>query len=153
MPSQDPTGTMEWDTAQRIFRVGMVISFLVAALGIVGELLGWWNDVGEVLTTVGTLTGVLLGTFSVFSSASEDQVSDVAAGVAQANRTLGRIDEDLDRLDTIDGKLDQLETIDGKLDTLDAIDDDLDKVQVQLDKQTGVLDQQVGLLTEIRDRL
>lgn len=146
MASDDRTHPMEWDTAQRILRIGMVISFLVAALGIVGEILGWWNDIGELLTTTGTLGGLILGATSIIGNASRTQVHGVATevhsvadGVERANETLGETNAKLEKLDTIDAKLDKL--------------DDLDQVQLELDKQTGVLDRQVGLLTEIRDRL
>lgn len=126
---------MDWDTAQRIFRIGMVISFLVAALGIVGELLGWWNDTGEVLATVGSLAGILLGTVSILANASQSQVAEVASGVQHATEALDETNGKLDKLE----KLDKLDTIEGKLHTLDDIDEDLG--------------QQVDLLTQIRDRL
>lgn len=148
MPWDDENGTMEWDTAQRIFRIGMILSFLVAALGIVGEvagraesvlraaeaaglgqMLGWWNDIGEVLATVGSIAGILLGTVSILANASQSQVAgvaegveDVAQGVEQANETLDEQNEKL-----------------AKLDKLDAID--------------AGLDRQTDLLTQIRDRL
>lgn len=96
---------MEWETAQRIFRIGMILSFLVAALGVLGELLGWWNDIGEVLATVGSLSGIVLGTVSILANASQSQVADVAEGVEQANETLEAIDDDLDKLGDIDAGL------------------------------------------------
>lgn len=152
MPWQDPTRIVDWDTAQRILRTGMVISFLVAALGVVGELLGWWNEIGELLMTTGTVGGLVLGATSIIGNASRTQVEAVAGGVAQANQQLGKLDTIDDRLHTLDEIEAGLGMLD-KLDTLDAIDSDLDKVHVQLDQQTGVLDQQVGRLTQIRDRL
>jgi hypothetical protein len=46
----------------------------------------------------------------------------------------------------MDDKLDDL-------DQLDTVDSKLDAVQVELDRQTGVMGEQVEILTEIRDRL
>lgn len=114
MPSEDTEDTMGWETAQRIFRIGMILSFLVAALGILSEFLGWWNDTGEVLATVGSLSGLVLGTISVLANASQSQVAGVAEsvegvadGVERANETLEAIDDDLDKLDDIDAGLDR----------------------------------------------
>lgn len=41
---------MDPGTAERILFTLAALGFATAILGIVGELLGWWNDTGELLT-------------------------------------------------------------------------------------------------------
>lgn len=141
------------ETAHRILMGGSILMFLLAILGAVGEYLGWWNLVGEVLMTVGTLGGLVLAGVDFLRGASETQVESVQS-------QLGSMDTKLDRLEPMDGKL---ESMDSKLDRLDVIeaaliDEDeqiskLDVGQAELDRQTGVLGRQVQLLGEIRDGL
>lgn len=106
-------------TVQRIFVVGAILFFLMAVAGIVGEILGWWNDVGEIVTIVGTLGSLMLGSGALSTGASQEQVSSVHRAVVDNGR---------------------------KLDTLDVI-------QHELDRQTGVLDEQLTVLCEVRDGL
>lgn len=137
---------METEKALLITRGMMVAGLLLAIVAIVGELLGWWNDVGEILLAIATIVGTLGGVASLIIGSSSEEVRTVHETVQENGATLRSVDGKLDKLDAIDEDLD-------KLDKLDAIDDDLDKVQVQLDTQTGVLGRQVDLLTEIRDRI
>lgn len=134
MPARDVSEGVKFKTAtvQKIFLALMVIFFGMAILGIVGEIFGWWNDVGEVLTIVGTLGGLFVGVATLSTGSSEEQVERVHHAVVENGV----------RLEGIDAQLDQLE----KLDELDAI-------QLELDKQTGVLDDQLGVLKQVRDGL
>lgn len=161
------------ETAHRFLMGGSILMFLVAILGAVGEVLDWWDAFGEVLMTVGTLGGLVLGGVDFFRGASEGQVQAVKGRLGSVDGKLDRLgtmdgkldqletmDSKLDQLETMDSKLDQLKTMDGKLDTIEAalVEEDgktskLDVVQVELDRQTGVLDRQVDLLGEIRDKL
>lgn len=142
MPARDLSPVVEFETAtvQRIFLVLMVIFFGMAILGIVGEILGWWNDIGEVLTIVGTIGGLFVGAATMSTGASEKHLNEVQAAVldngTQLKKNGTQLEENGATLGTIDGKLDKL-----------------DKVQVELDRQTGVLDEQLSVLTEVRDRL
>ncbi len=43
-------------------------------LGSAGEVLGWWNEVGEVLTTVGTLGCLLVAWTALATGSTEEQV-------------------------------------------------------------------------------
>lgn len=131
---------METEKALLITRGMMVAGLLLAIVAIVGEVLGWWNDVGEVMLAVATVFGTLGGVASLIIGSSSEEVRRVHRAVVDNGTTLGSVDT---RLDSVDGKLDSM---DGKLDELDTI-------QVELDQQTGVLDRQVALLAEIRDRL
>lgn len=108
------------------------LGFAMAILGIVGEILGWWNDTGEILVTVGTLVGLLVSGGAFIYGAGRDQVTDVKQAVLDNGRTLT--------------------SVDGKLENLDKLDD-LDVVQAKLDTQTGVLGRQLSVLETIRDRL
>lgn len=118
--------------------LGMVI------LSLVGEHLGWWNDIGEILLSFGTLLSVLTALVALVMGATRGQVRQASDAILENNTKLGTIDRKLDtansRLGTIDGKLDKLEKL-----------DDLDRVQVELDTQTGVMDRQVQVLEQIRD--
>lgn len=120
---------MDPTTFQRISLILALLFFGMAILGIVGEILGWWNDVGELLTIIGTLGGMILAWSSLSTSSTELQVDRVHAAVVDNG----------DTLDTIDGKLDQLAQ--------------LDAIQLELDRQTGVLDEQLSVLTDVRDGL
>lgn len=115
----DPT------TVQRSFLILAALFFAMAILGLVGEVLGWWNDAGEVMVTVGTLGGLILTAATYTTGTTEDKVARVHGAVVDNGR-----------------KLDKLEKLDG-----------LDRIQGELDRQTGVMDRQVQLLGQIRDRL
>lgn len=122
---------LEWDTVQRILILVMILSFGVAILGAIGEYRGWWNDVGEVLMTFGTVTGALSGIVGLVTSAGQGTVLSVQGTVEDNNELL----EDNNEL---------LEDSTRKLETLDDI-------QLELDRQTGVLERQVEVLHQIRD--
>lgn len=141
-------------TWERIFLVGSIVSFLIAGFAFLGELLGWWNDLGEIAMTTGTVSGVVLAIGFGLGNASRRQADSIHETVADNGGTLASVDG---KLDSVDGKLDTLDSMDNKLDKLDTMDgkldklDDLDRIQLQLDKQTGVLDDQLDVLKEISE--
>jgi hypothetical protein len=117
-------------------RVGWILAALLFGLGIVslvGEFLGWWNDLGEIGTVVGTVGGLVVAVATYQHGADRAQVTAVRREV-QGN---GELLEALDR--KADAQLDHLS--------------ELDRIQVELDEQTGVLDRQLAVLGEIRDGL
>lgn len=122
---------------------------LPGIVAITGELLGWRNDVGAMMLTAATVLGAIGGLTALTIGSSSEEIRTIHAAVQDNGATLRSVDH---RLGSVDGKLDKLDAIDEDLDKLDAIDGDLDKVQIQLDTQPGVLDTQVELLTQIRDR-
>lgn len=145
-------------TWERIFLVGSIVSFLIAGLAFLGELLGWWNDLGEIAMNAATVSGVVLAIGFGLGNASRRQADGIHDTVVDNGGTLGSVDGKLDsvdgRLDSVDGKLDKLDSVDNKLDKLDSVDnklDDLDRIQLQLDKQTGVLDDQLEVLKDISE--
>lgn len=133
----------DMDQVVRIGWTVTILAFIVTVLSGVGEYLGWWNLVGEVGLTAGSVITVMVGLGTLAASAGRGQAGGVRETVEDNGETLTSIDAQLDKLDSMDAKLDRL----------GAIDDDLDRVQVELDKQTGVLDRQVEILGQIRDGL
>ncbi len=135
---------LDTETVERIGWILSAVFFLIAIVSAIGEIagwvepisraaehvglgqiVGWWNDVGEVGMTVGTLGGLFLTFTTLIRGADSTEVRAVHDAVESNG-------DKLDKLDSIDAKL-------GKL-------DDLDRVQLELDKQTGVLE-------DIRDLL
>lgn len=86
---------LSWEQVQRILVTVMILSFLVAILGGVGEHLGWWDALGEVMMTTGTVVGGLAGIFTLYGGASREQVQEVRAAVVDNG-------DKLDKLDTLD---------------------------------------------------
>lgn len=117
------------ETATRIGWIVAALLFLLAAVSFAGELLGWWNELGELGMTVGTLGGLVVAVATYQHGADRSQVKGIHEAVEDNGETLS----------SLDGKADlQL----GKLAQLD----ELDRIQLELDKQTGVLE-------DIRDLL
>lgn len=81
------------DPDYRPFVVGAIVGFTVAAIGIIGEVLGWWRLLGEVLTFVGLSTGVLSVFLPFVVGPSKRELRGVAhdvRGVAGDVRDVGR---------------------------------------------------------------
>lgn len=124
MPSRGPSQGVRFETAtvQRILLVLAVLFFSMAIVGIVGEIRGWWNDVDEVLTIVGTLGGLFVGTAALTTGASESQVATVHQAVVDNGGKL----EKLDKLDVIQHELDrQTGVLDRQLTVLEEVRDEL----------------------------
>lgn len=125
MSADDPSNRMSWvpepdpDRLIRWSYIAGTLMFLMAGFFLAGELLGWWNDLGEVGVTITTLGGLLITLGAAYFSAGQKLVEAVHGAVVDNGKALS--------------------SVDGKLDTLDDI-------QWALDEQTGVL-------TQIRDRL
>lgn len=131
------------ETATRLIWLMAALSFLVAIVSAIGEVRGWWNLVGEIGMTVGGVGGLVLTAIGIFSTSSRDQVRDVHEAVEANGETLA----------SMDGKLDKLDTIEDALIATDGETSKLDVVEAELDRQTGVLDRQLAVLSEIRGKL
>lgn len=150
------------ETAIRVGWAVTLLGILIFVVSALGEYMGWWDLVGEIGMLVGTVLSIVVGFGTWFSGAGRRQLQAVGAevrgvrGVVEANGTvLGSVDaklDDLQRLDKLD-KLDQLDVIEAALVEGDGEAGKLDAVQVELDRQTGVLDRQLRVLGEIRDGL
>ncbi len=131
------------ERALLISKLVMWAGILLGILAIVGELLGWWNDVGELMLTAATVLGAIGGLTALIIGSSSDQVHTVHHAVQENGATLRSVDG---RLQSVDRKLG---SVDGKLGKLD----ELDVIQAELDQQTGAMDRQLEVLGQIRDRL
>jgi hypothetical protein len=144
---------VDLDRLERLLWLLALVGLGLAVLGVVGERAGWWNDVGELLITFGTVASVATGVLALLINATKDQVRAVADGVAGNGRKLDRIHEShgqkLDGIRESHGeKLDGIRESHGK--KLDRIHDDLGSMNEDLN---GHLERQHDVLVEIRDRL
>lgn len=122
-------------TDDQLIQISWILAaffFGMAILGAVGEVLGWWNGVGEVLMTVGSLSGLALTGASAYYAAGREQVSAVRETVEDNNELLG----------------DNTELLEDNNEVLRESNDKLDQLN-ELEK----LDRQVELLQGIHDRL
>jgi len=109
--------SLEWKTVNRVLTAVSILAFAIAILGAIGEFLGWWNAVGEILITSGAVIGALTGLASLVGGAGQQTVAAIHRTVENNNGLLEESSQKLDRLET------------------------LDDVQYELDRQTGVLEQ------------
>lgn len=138
-----PVAEIDPETATRLIWLMAAFSFLLAIVSAVGEVLGWWDLVGELGMTIGGVSGLVLTAIGLLSTSSRDQVREVHEAV-EANG---------DTLASVDGKLAKLDTIEDALVAADGRASKLDVVEAELDRQTGVLDRQLAVLGEIREKL
>lgn len=142
---------MEWppepETAEKIVWYMAAASFLIAVISGIGEYRGWWNLIGEVGMIFGTIASVLLSGVGVLMTGSRRQVGRVESAVGQVHRAVGMVHG------AVQWNGAMLQNMDTKLEGLDKLErlDELDKIQLELDVQTGVLGDQLGVLREIRD--
>lgn len=61
--------------------IGIAFFLSMAILGIVGELLGWWNQEGYLLAVTGIAATALTAIFTLLVGATKDQVRDTGAGI------------------------------------------------------------------------
>lgn len=108
MPSKNDSGVMQytWDFVHRVLIALMVLGFGMAILGAVGEVLGWWNDIGEVLMTVGTILGALTGVMALLGGASEATIQSLRNDVGDVHDAVIGNGEKLGTLDAIEVELD-----------------------------------------------
>ncbi len=111
-----------------VIRVGWILTALgivIFTVSLVGEILGWWNLAGEVGMWIGALLTIVVGFGTVVTTASRAQVSGIEGHIHAVHTAVVDNGSKLGKLDKLDG---------------------LDQIQWALDEQTGVLG-------EIRDRL
>lgn len=157
---------MDLDRLEQVLWLLAALGLGLALLGVVGEHAGWWNDVGELLITFGTVASVATGVLALLINATKNQVRAVANGVTDNGHKLERIYEDHGaKLDSYSEKLDshneKLDSHGEKLDShgakLDLIYEDhgdkLDRNGEKLDDVNRHLQDQYDVLVEIRDRL
>ncbi len=131
---------------EQAFLVGAILGFLVALLGLVGMLLGWWNPIGETLIAAGSITALVLTLGVGLANASRSQVESVHESALENGEVLGSVDEKLSSLEAMERKLRKLGPMDEKLNKLEPMDE-------KLESQTKLLDRQLEVLDKIETKL
>jgi hypothetical protein len=163
---------MDLDRLQRLTAVGALIGLGMVVLGLVGEVLGWWNDVGEILISLGGFISVLLGLVTFLLGATKGQVRTIANGIVTSNATLDvlvlrndaantKLDLLVERSGEANGKLNLLVErsgeANGKLDLLversGEANGKLDLLVERSGEANAKLDAIHEVLRDIRDRL
>lgn len=103
---------------------GTILSFGIALLGLVEELLGWWNDVGEAFMYLGTAAGLALAATTAVIGSTRSQVDETTQAVEDNGVVLHRMHRRLGGVD----------------DQLGGVDEKLDSVDQKMSKQTIVLE-------------
>lgn len=155
----------ELDRAQRLFTLMAVLGFILLVVSVVGEYLGWWNELGEVGAVIGTVaTGIGIA-LSVLLNATKRQVRRAAQGIEdnrlelrEANRRLETLGGDTGRAnEKLDHANEKLDHANQKLDRIDAgvaeANVKHDVTNQALAAIAATLAAHTGLLREIRDRL
>lgn len=156
MPFED----VDLDRLERLLWFLAAMGLALALLGVLGEYRGWWNDLGELFISFGTVASAATGVLALVINATKKQVRLVVTGVSANGSKLEQIREDhgskLDRIHEDHGaKLDRIyEDHGSKLDEhgakLDRIHEDLSK---GFDSVNENLENQHDVLVQIRDRL
>lgn len=129
------------------------LSFGLLVLAIVGEVLGWWNDLGIVLT-VASLVGTVYAAFDIYGRkglAGLERIADGVRGLQTTQRTmlvtldtmvenqdamLGKQDVVIQNQDAMLGHLDtMLQKQDAMLQKQDTSGSRLDRIQDTLDRR------------------
>jgi hypothetical protein len=155
-----PQFIVDLNRLERLLWLLAAVGLGLALLGVAGERAGWWNDVGELLITFGTVASVATGVLALLINATKDQVRAVANGVTSNGAKLDQIREShgakLDEIrDSHGAKLDEIRESHGaKLDRngakLDRIHEDLGGMREDVNRH---LENQHDVLVQIRDRL
>lgn len=153
MPAERPTDTVDLDRLERLLIILSLLSFGLVALGLIGEYRGWWNDVGEMIISFGTVAGVATGVVALVVNSTKTQVRRVADGVEGNGHKLDRIHEShgdkLDQIhDSLGDKLDQVHDDHGE-----RLEDLAERIGPVDEPLAEKLDRQHDVLVQIRDRL
>lgn len=130
MSDADELERTRWDYVYYALWVLTVVFLGMWFVGWLGEQLGWWNDIGEVLVGVGRIAGLGLAAVTVLIGATRSQVRATNEAVQTTKDAVH-------------------ETEDAVHETKDAVHETKDAVEANGAK----LDQQTVILREIRDRL
>lgn len=130
--AQDTSGPVGRETRILIDKIGIALSFLLMALAIVGEVLGWWNELGLLLGAASLLIGVL-------------SLLDVS-GTRLLDALLG-LHERFDRQDDVLASL-----VGGQQALVGGQRSMVDNQEAMLDNQAGLLDRQDATIDRL-DRI
>lgn len=153
-PDDRPSGAPFGMSDEQLVRFSWILAaifFAIAIVSFIGEVLGWWNDLGELGMTVGTLAGLGISLGAAYYNAGKTQVAGVHETVEDNNGLLEDNNELLEDNNELLGENNEIVAeSSAKLDQLDQLDQ-LEKLGKLEKLQT--LDHQVELLQSIRDRL
>lgn len=108
------------------------LSFGLLVLAIVGEILGWWNDLGIVLT-VASLVGTVYAAFDIYGRKGLAGIERIVDGIRGLQTTQHAM---LEKQDAMLGHLDtMLQKQDAMLQKQDASGSRLDRIQDTLDRR------------------
>lgn len=163
------------DTAIRMTWIAAGLFLLLAIVSGIGEVLGWWDLMGEIGMGTGATMTVVLTLIAALSSAGRGQVTNLGRDVRSVDenvRSVGEnvrsvdenvrsVDENVRSVDENVQSVDQNVKINGeKLDFIgkalageEGVLRELDRIELELDAQTGVLSRQLTVLEMVRDRL
>lgn len=162
MAAKDPEPRVDLDQLERLLWLMSALGVLMVALGLIGELRGWWNDVGEVLVAFGTVASVATAIVALLINATKAQVRRASAGIEANGGKLDRIYEDHGaqleenraQAEANGQKLDeQTEMLGSQSEKLDEQTEMLDSHGEKLDQLHEDMTQQHDVLVQIRDRL
>lgn len=121
---------MERRDLVRLSKALIIGGLALFLLGLVGEIVGWWNDLGLILTTAGLLVsiaGLLVGLWTLFLDTSQEVATLAATAVGGIVHLHEKQDAMLDKQDAM------LDKQDAMLDKQDRTVDTLDRIQRILD--------------------
>lgn len=153
MGSAPPYSPVDLDRLERLLWILSILGLAIAVVGVIGELRGWWNDVGELLISFGTVASVATAVVVLLIYATKGQVHRVADGVEGNGVKIEAMHQDLG------GKIEAMhQDLGGKM---GAMHQDLGgKMEAMHQDLGGKLDtvhqdlvNQHDVLIQIRDRL
>lgn len=163
------------DTAIRLCWLTAAFFLLVAIVSGIGEVLGWWNLIGEIGMSVGSTMSVLVTLVAVVLTSGRQQVTLVGEDVRSVNENVLSVNDNVlslnenvlsvnegmhslnDNVVSVDENVQEngarLERIAEHIAGEDGMLRELDAIELELDAQTGVLADQLTVLGEVRDHL
>lgn len=135
------------DTAIRLTWVAAGFFMLLAIVSAIGEILGWWNLIGEIGMGIGGTASVILTLIAVLSSAGRGQVAGLGQDVRSVDENVRSVDRNVEK----NGE--KLDFVGKALAGEEGVLRELDRIELELDAQTGVLHEQLTVLEMVRDRL
>lgn len=165
MPNKRASNGVPWepdmDTAIRLTWVAAGLFMLLAIVSAIGGSLGWWDLIGEIGMGIGGTVSIVLALIAVLSSAGRGQVMGLGQDVRSVDENVRSLDANVRSVDANVRSVDQNVEMNGeKLDLIGkalagegGVLRELDRIELELDAQTGVLNQQLTVLETVRDRL
>lgn len=115
MAAQRVIFTVDLDRLYFLMKATTIACFVGLAVILLGELLGWWNDWGQVGTVALSVIGVLLGFLTILFGATRPQLAVAVGGILESNRkhdiTNSKLDQANGKLDQANGKLDDVVSV------------------------------------------